>query len=69
VVAEGVETVPMLSRLVEFGCDVAQGYGISPPMSGDELIAWVGRVESAWRQGADMGAPPTAWVASISHVA
>ena len=68
VVAEGVETVPTLNRLAEFGCDVAQGYGISPPMSGDDLIVWVRRVEQAWQRGADRGAPPTAWVADIASV-
>jgi EAL domain-containing protein (putative c-di-GMP-specific phosphodiesterase class I) len=69
VVAEGVETVPMLTRLGEFGCDVAQGYGISPPMSGGDLISWVARVESEWRKGVDRGDAPTAWVASIATVA
>ncbi|HZX55085.1 MAG TPA: EAL domain-containing protein, partial [Ilumatobacteraceae bacterium] len=68
VVAEGVESVPMLGRLADFGCDVAQGYGISPPMSGPDLIEWVRRVEPAWRQGAERGAAPTAWVASIATV-
>jgi diguanylate cyclase (GGDEF)-like protein len=68
VVAEGVETVPVLTRLGEFGCDVAQGYGISAPMAGDDLIAWVARVESEWRKGADRGDAPTAWVANIATV-
>ena len=30
VVAEGVEDRAVLDRLRDFGCDVAQGYGISP---------------------------------------
>jgi diguanylate cyclase (GGDEF)-like protein len=68
VVAEGVESVAMLSRLADFGCDVAQGYGIASPMSGADLIEWVGRVEPAWREGAERGAPPTAWVGSIAVV-
>ena len=68
VVAEGVESVAMLGRLADFGCDVAQGYGISVPMSGPDLIEWVGRVEPVWRQGAERGAAPTAWVANIATV-
>jgi EAL domain-containing protein (putative c-di-GMP-specific phosphodiesterase class I) len=68
VVAEGVESVAMLSRLADFGCDIAQGYGIASPMSGADLIEWVGLVEPVWREGAERGAPPTAWVGSIATV-
>ena len=64
VVAEGVETVPILERLAEFGCDVAQGYVISSPMSGTDLIAWVDKVAVAWQRGLDEGASPTGWVGS-----
>jgi EAL domain-containing protein (putative c-di-GMP-specific phosphodiesterase class I) len=32
VVAEGVETAAQLSRLAEYGCDVAQGYFLGRPM-------------------------------------
>jgi diguanylate cyclase (GGDEF)-like protein len=41
VVAEGAESVAVLERLSEFGCDVAQGYSIAAPMSADELVTWV----------------------------
>ena len=68
VVAEGVESVPMLGRLADFGCDVAQGYAIATPMSGADLIEWVNRVEPMWRQGAERGAAPTAWVANVTSV-
>jgi diguanylate cyclase (GGDEF)-like protein len=64
VVAEGVENVAMLERLARFGCDVAQGYGISTPMSADELIEWIGRVD-VMRQ-ADLGDDPTRWVSQLS---
>lgn len=41
VVAEGAESRPVLDKLTEFGCDVAQGYAIAQPMSADELVDWV----------------------------
>jgi diguanylate cyclase (GGDEF)-like protein len=69
VVAEGVETVPTLERLAEFGCDVAQGYVISSPMSGSDLIAWVGKVAAAWQRGVEDGASPTGWVGSLPQSA
>jgi len=37
-VAEGVENAETASRLREYGCDVAQGYYFSPPLSVEELI-------------------------------
>ena len=65
VVAEGVENVAMLERLARFGCDVAQGYGISTPMTADELIEWIGRVDVA-RASLAEGSDPTAWVGAQS---
>jgi hypothetical protein len=38
-------------------------------MSGDDLIAWVGKVNTAWRLGVESGAAPTAWVATFASVA
>jgi EAL domain-containing protein (putative c-di-GMP-specific phosphodiesterase class I) len=40
VVAEGVETKPVLDLLLEYGCDKAQGYLFSPPISAEALIEW-----------------------------
>ena len=42
VVAEGVETQQAYDRLRSMGCDTAQGYFISRPMPGAELVDWVG---------------------------
>lgn len=38
-VAEGVEDAVTVTRLREYGCDVAQGYFYSPPVSADEILA------------------------------
>ncbi|MCP3666200.1 MAG: EAL domain-containing protein [Gammaproteobacteria bacterium] len=42
VVAEGVETHELWNLLVNLGCDVGQGYFISRPMPGNQLIDWHG---------------------------
>lgn len=41
VVAEGVETVEVFDRLADFGCDLAQGFGISRPLPGDAFEKWL----------------------------
>ena len=41
VVAEGVEDAAALDELKTLGCDVAQGFHISRPIAGDELIQWL----------------------------
>ena len=46
VVAEGVESRSVLERLTEMGCDVAQGYVISRPLSADELPEWLNSVRA-----------------------
>jgi diguanylate cyclase (GGDEF)-like protein len=50
VIAEGVETIEHGSRLLQLGCELAQGYGIARPMPAEQLLAWA----SAWQ-------PDTAW--------
>ena len=44
-VAEGVETEAVLQALKEMGCDAAQGYLISRPMPGPEVLSWVTEFE------------------------
>lgn len=47
--AEGVETVEQLRAVHELGCDVVQGYLISPAMPPEELKAWHKKFRSRWR--------------------
>ena len=42
VVAEGVEDLATFDRLADFGCDEAQGYYISRPLSAADFIGWLG---------------------------
>lgn len=41
VVAEGVESGPMLDLLTELGCDYGQGFYIGKPMPKDSLLEWI----------------------------
>jgi len=41
VVAEGVETIESWRALEVLGCDLAQGYLISRPVPGDEVVRWL----------------------------
>jgi diguanylate cyclase (GGDEF)-like protein len=55
VVAEGVEDLATFDRLAEFGCDEAQGYYISRPLSAVEFTRWlsVRNLETEVVQGSD----------------
>jgi diguanylate cyclase (GGDEF)-like protein len=46
VIAEGVEDEATWNRLADLGCDSAQGYYLSPPLSEKELVLWL----SHWSQ-------------------
>jgi diguanylate cyclase (GGDEF)-like protein len=50
VIAEGVETVEHGTMLLQLGCDLAQGYGISRPMPAHKLPGWLAtwRPDPAW---------------------
>ena len=45
VIAEGVETVAHGARLLQLGCELAQGYGIARPMPAQALPGWA----ATWR--------------------
>ena len=51
VTAEGVETQQVWDLLKSHGCDLAQGYLMSRPMTIDELVRWA--KESAWGLGTE----------------
>ena len=51
VVAEGVEDPEVLEELRRLGCDVAQGYLMSRPIPGGELIAWLGEFKARSASG------------------
>ena len=48
VVAEGIETVEQLSHIVRLGCDIGQGYWLSPPLPASEVPAAALRTISDW---------------------
>jgi diguanylate cyclase len=51
VVAEGVATQEAWDLLAEYGCDDAQGHLLAPPMSADELAAWLTSRHAAAQRG------------------
>ena len=46
--AEGVETLEQLRLVRELGCDVVQGYLVSPPLEPQALKGWKARFRRAW---------------------
>jgi EAL domain-containing protein (putative c-di-GMP-specific phosphodiesterase class I) len=48
--AEGVETVGQLRLVHELGCNLVQGYLISPPMPPEELKDWKKDFRLRWRE-------------------
>jgi diguanylate cyclase len=47
VTAEGVENKEIMARLMEYGCDVAQGYFLSKPVSVQNFNQWM--IDSHWK--------------------
>jgi len=56
VVAEGVETVAHGTKLLQLGCELAQGYGIARPMPAGDFVGWSAswRPDPAWQASPDM---------------
>jgi EAL domain-containing protein (putative c-di-GMP-specific phosphodiesterase class I) len=46
--AEGVETIEQLRAVRELGCDVVQGYLISPPLDPAALKGWTSDFRRGW---------------------
>ncbi|UXI66451.1 EAL domain-containing protein [Tahibacter amnicola] len=55
IVAEGVETQEVLDRLVEYGCDIVQGYYVSRPLDKSTLHAWLRQAPQFSREAAMQG--------------
>jgi EAL domain-containing protein (putative c-di-GMP-specific phosphodiesterase class I) len=51
--AEGVETPEQLRLVRDLGCDLAQGYFISPPLNPAELKPWRDDFTSGWQSALD----------------
>ncbi|NYI42856.1 EAL domain-containing protein (putative c-di-GMP-specific phosphodiesterase class I) [Demequina lutea] len=56
IVAEGVENAAALEQLAAYGCDNAQGYYFSRPISVDAFDDW----RSDYVEGIQLGAVPSA---------
>ncbi len=41
VIAKGVETIEQGRRLINLGCDLAQGYGVARPMPPEQISDWI----------------------------
>ncbi|MEP6297497.1 MAG: bifunctional diguanylate cyclase/phosphodiesterase, partial [Ilumatobacter sp.] len=63
VVAEGVESDAVLDRLRSFGCDVAQGYCISRPLTSQRLLRWLATTEHPSRRRDPLH--PEEWIDEI----
>jgi EAL domain-containing protein (putative c-di-GMP-specific phosphodiesterase class I) len=48
VIAEGVESIAHGTALLQMGCELAQGYGIARPMTGDAVPEWVDAWQPPW---------------------
>jgi EAL domain-containing protein (putative c-di-GMP-specific phosphodiesterase class I) len=53
--AEGVETSEQLRLVRELGCDIVQGYLISPPIAPEELKPWIEGFRRNWTRLVDQG--------------
>jgi EAL domain-containing protein (putative c-di-GMP-specific phosphodiesterase class I) len=48
IVAEGVESREIWSRLIVLGCDAAQGNYVSGPLEPEKVASWIAEWESPW---------------------
>jgi diguanylate cyclase (GGDEF)-like protein len=64
VVAEGVENADALEELRALGCDLAQGFAISPPLPAPELRRWL--ADGGWQPPGEAGSGASARVARRS---
>ena len=55
VTAEGIEKPEQIELLRELGCDLAQGFLISPPMDAAEIAPWKQTFEAGWKEALRSG--------------
>ena len=55
VVAEGIESEAVWRLLAELGCDQGQGYFMSRPIPGDQLIPWLEQWQAPIRVDTTVG--------------
>jgi len=67
VVAEGVESGPVLRQLADYRCDTAQGFFISRPMPIGELAPFLRRGGDHYRGYTRAGQPVANWEASATQ--
>lgn len=76
-VAEGVETDQHAELLLQLGCELAQGYGISRPIPSASFLAWMETWRPTWTQYSKVsredlpvlfaGAEHRAWIRGITY--
>ncbi|MGI9622861.1 MAG: putative bifunctional diguanylate cyclase/phosphodiesterase [Acidimicrobiales bacterium] len=69
VVAEGVETESIQTRLGELGCDLLQGYGISKPLPLPEFVHWVENYDEGVEEQSDQLTVPPEFVEPTTYPA
>jgi EAL domain-containing protein (putative c-di-GMP-specific phosphodiesterase class I)/GGDEF domain-containing protein len=62
VVAEGVEDGDVRAKLADMGCDVAQGYLVSRPLSARHLDSWLESLDGEGGAAAGAARGPVRWV-------
>jgi EAL domain-containing protein (putative c-di-GMP-specific phosphodiesterase class I) len=67
VVAEGVESEAVMDALTRIGCDLAQGYYTSKPVSRDALQAWLAASRWGVRTAARPGGRPGVAALASGH--
>jgi EAL domain-containing protein (putative c-di-GMP-specific phosphodiesterase class I) len=55
VTAEGIEEPEQIDLLRDLGCDIAQGFLISPPMEAGEVVPWMRKFEAGWKEALRSG--------------
>lgn len=66
VTAEGIENLSQLEFLVDWGCDLAQGFLISRPLNGGEVASWLAHSAPAFRRPLTRSSGASGWAFTVS---